>query len=118
MTDPTRWPEARGTRGVVASPHRLASEAGLAILRAGGNALDAAVAAATAIAVVYPHMNAIGGDSFWLVHDAGRRALLALSAAGRSAASVRLDDYRARFGAAIPARGGPAALTVPGAVIA
>jgi gamma-glutamyltranspeptidase/glutathione hydrolase len=116
VTDLTRWPEARGTRGAVASPHRLASEAGLAVLRAGGNALDAAVAAATAIAVVYPHMNAIGGDSFWLVHDADRGALLALNAAGRSAASVRLDDYRARFGAAIPARGGPAALTVPGAV--
>jgi gamma-glutamyltranspeptidase/glutathione hydrolase len=110
------WPEAHARRGLVATPHRLASEAGLDVLRAGGNALDAAVAAAATIAVVYPHMNGIGGDSFWLWFDPRRGTLRALAAAGRSAAGVTLDDYRARFGETIPVRGGPAALTVPGTV--
>jgi len=113
---PTRWPEARARRGLIASPHVLASRAGLAILEGGGNALDAAIAAAATIAVVYPHMNSIGGDSFWLVHDARHATLRALNAAGRSAAAVDPDAYRARFGAAMPVRGGAAALTVPGVV--
>jgi gamma-glutamyltranspeptidase/glutathione hydrolase len=100
----------------VATPHALASQAGLAVLERGGNAVDAAIAAGAAIAVVYPHMNGIGGDSFWLIYDARHRALRALNAAGRSAAAADLDTYRARFGAAIPVRGGAAALTVPGVV--
>src|SRR5437660_5722645 len=116
MTATTRWPEARASRGLVATPHALASEAGLAVLERGGNAVDAAIAAGAAIAVVYPHMNGIGGDSFWLIYDARNRTLRALNAAGRSGAAADLATYRARFGAAIPVRGGAAALTVPGVV--
>ena len=116
MTPDTRWPEARARRGLVATPHALASEAGRDAFRRGGNALDAALAAAATIAVVYPHMNGIGGDNVWLIYDAGRRQLRALNAIGRSAAAVDRAAYRARFGAAIPPRGGAAALTVPGAV--
>src|SRR5437667_356713 len=116
VTAATRWPETRATRGLVATPHALASEAGVAILKRGGNAVDAAIAAATTIAVVYPHMNGVGGASFWLIYDIRRGALRALNAAGRSAAAADLDRYRARFGAAIPVRGGAAALTVPGVV--
>jgi gamma-glutamyltranspeptidase len=112
----TRWPEARARRGMCVTPHALASEAGGAALRAGGNAVDAAIAAAATIAVVYPHMNGIGGDSFWLIHDGARGRLRALNAAGRAAAAADLATYRARHGAAIPARGGAAALTVPGTV--
>jgi len=112
----TRWAECRSTRGLIATPHALASEAGLAVLERGGNAVDAAIAAGGAIAVVYPHMNGVGGDSFWLIYDARNRKLRALNAAGRSAAAADLDSYRARFGAAIPVRGGAAALTVPGVV--
>src|SRR5262245_39723397 len=112
----TRWTEAHGRRGLIASPHRLASEAGLDVLRRGGNAVDAAVAAAPTIAVVYPHMNSIGGDSFWLIYDAAHGRLLALNAAGRSAAAVDADAYRARHGSLMPVRGGAAALTVPGVV--
>jgi oxamate amidohydrolase len=112
----TVWPEAASARGLVASPHRLASAAGLAALARGGNAVDAAIAAAATIAVVYPHMNGIGGDNFWLVFDAGRGALIGIAAAGAAAGGVSLADYAARFGTSIPARGGPAALTVPGAV--
>ena len=116
VTVATRWPEARARRGIVASPHALASEAGVAILRRGGNAVDAAIAAAATLAVVYPHMNGVGGDNFWLIREARHGTLAALAAAGRAAAAADLETYRARFGAAIPARGGPAALTVPGAV--
>jgi gamma-glutamyltranspeptidase/glutathione hydrolase len=116
VTPQTRWSEVRARRGLVASPHALASEAGRSAFARGGNALDAAIAAAAAIAVVYPHMNGIGGDNVWLIYDAGRRRLRALNAIGRSAAAVDLADYAARFGAAIPPRGGAAALTVPGAV--
>jgi len=116
VTAATRWPEAHASRGLVATPHALASEAGLAVLARGGNAVDAAIAAGAAIAVVYPHMNGVGGDSFWLIYDGRHRRLRALNAAGRSAAAADLERYRARFGAAIPVRGGAAALTVPGVV--
>ena len=112
----TRWTECRSSRGLVATPHALASEAGRSVLERGGNAVDAAIAAGAAAAVVYPHMNGVGGDSFWLIYDARHRRLRALNAAGRSAAAADLDTYRARFGSAIPVRGGAAALTVPGAV--
>jgi gamma-glutamyltranspeptidase/glutathione hydrolase len=116
VTVPTRWPEAHARAGLIASPHALASEAGLAILKAGGNAVDAAIAAAATVAVVYPHMNGVGGDNFWLIYDAGRRTLRALNGAGRSAAGLDAQAYRARHGAVMPARGGEAALTVPGAI--
>jgi gamma-glutamyltranspeptidase len=114
---PTRWPESRAPRGMVASPHGLASASGVAALRAGGNALDAAIAAAATIAVVYPHMNGVGGDNFWLIYDATSSRLTGLCGAGRSARAASIEWYAARgIRQAIPARGGPAALTVPGAV--
>ena len=113
----TRWPEARAPRGMVATPHLLATQSGLAALRAGGNALDAAIAAAATIAVVYPHMNGLGGDNVWLIYDAGRQRLRALCAVGRAARAATIDWYAARgVTAAIPARGGLASLTVPAAV--
>jgi len=102
---------------MVATPHLLASRSGVAALRAGGNALDAAIAAAATIAVVYPHMNGLGGDNFWLIYDARARALKALCGAGRAAQEASIEWYRARgISGAIPTRGGPAALTVPGVV--
>ena len=116
VTSPTFWPETRATRGLVAAPHALASEAGRAVLVEGGNAVDAAIAAAATVAVVYPHMNSIGGDSFWLIYDARSQRLRALNAAGRSAATVDADAYRARYGSAMPTRGGDAAIMAPGVV--
>ena len=104
MTPATPWPEARATRGLVATPHALASEAGVAVLQRGGNALDAAIAAAATIAVVYPHMNGIGGDNVWLIYDAARGAPARPQRRGRAAAAADLEGYRARFGAAIPVR--------------
>ena len=63
---------ATGARqGMVTAPHRLAAEAGLSVMRDGGNAVEAMVAAAAAIAVVYPHMNGLGGDGFWLILPPG-----------------------------------------------
>ena len=53
-------------RGVVCAPHSAAVEAGRAILAEGGNAIEAMLAMAATIAVVYPHMNHLGGDGFWL----------------------------------------------------
>ena len=116
MTPAPPWPDAHSARGLVATPHMLASEAGVAVLQRGGNALDAAIAAAATIAVVYPHMNGIGGDNVWLIYDAARGALRGLNAAGRAAAAADREGYLARFGPAIPVRGGVAALTVPGTV--
>jgi gamma-glutamyltranspeptidase/glutathione hydrolase len=112
----TRWPAALGRRGVVCSPHPLATLAGLEVLQRGGNAVDAAVAVGATIAVVYPHMTGLGGDSFWLCWDARAARLVALQAAGAAAARATPDLYRRHGLAAIPARGPLAALTVPGAV--
>ncbi|HEY7249365.1 MAG TPA: gamma-glutamyltransferase family protein [Methylomirabilota bacterium] len=113
----TRWPEARAPRGMVATPHLLATESGVAALRAGGNALDAAIAAAATIAVVYPHMNGLGGDNLWLIYDARSQRLRALTAVGRAARAASIEWYAARgIAGALPVRGGPAALTVPAAV--
>jgi gamma-glutamyltranspeptidase/glutathione hydrolase len=112
----TRWPAALGRRGIVASPHPLATLAGLDVLIRGGTALDAAVAAGATIAVVYPHMTGLGGDSFWLTWDASGRRLDALQACGAAAALATPEFYRRRGLREIPVRGGLAALTVPGAV--
>jgi gamma-glutamyltranspeptidase/glutathione hydrolase len=106
---------ARGQRGMVTAPHHLASQAGLAVLRDGGNAVEAMVAAAATIAVVYPHMNAIGGDGFWLIAEPGA-APIAVEACGPAAAAATPALYRERGLTEIPARGGLAANTVAGAV--
>jgi gamma-glutamyltranspeptidase/glutathione hydrolase len=111
----TRWPAALGRRGVVASPHPLATVAGLDVLRRGGTAVDAAVAVGATIAVTYPHMTGLGGDSFWLLWDAGAARLTALQAAGAAGALATPELYRRQGLSAIPARGPLAALTVPGA---
>ena len=102
-------------RGVVAAPHHAAAEAGRAILAEGGNAIEAMVAMAAAIAAVYPHMNHIGGDGFWLIRERNGR-VRALMAAGRAGAKASIDFYRDHGHDEIPARGPLAALTAPGAV--
>ena len=105
---------ATATRGMVVAPHHLAAQTGLQVLREGGNAIEATVAAA-AIAVVYPHMNAIGGDGFWIVHAPGAEPI-AIDACGGAAAHATPRWYRSRGFDAIPARGPLAANTVAGTV--
>src|SRR5450830_578947 len=100
--------------GMVTAPHHLAAQAGAAVLREGGNAVEAMVAAAAAIAVVYPHMNGIGGDGFWVISEPGRDPV-AVQACGQSAALATKDFYAQHGDAAIPTRGPRAALTVAGA---
>ena len=100
-------------RGMVTAPHHLAASSACAVLREGGNAIEAMVAAAATIAVVYPHMNAIGGDGFWLISEPGQ-APVAIDACGRAAGAATLDFYAGH--AAIPGRGPLAANTVAGAI--
>jgi gamma-glutamyltranspeptidase/glutathione hydrolase len=102
-------------RGVAAAPHFAAAEAGRLILADGGNALEAMVAMAASIAAVYPHMNHIGGDGFWLIREPNGR-VRALMAPGPAGAKATIALYRERGYDAIPARGPLAALTVPGAI--
>lgn len=106
---------ALGLNGSVTAPHRLAALAGRDVLVAGGTAIEAMVAMAATVAVVYPHMNGIGGDAFWLVHRSGEEPV-AISGAGRAAALATPDWYAQRGLREIPARGPDAALLVPGAV--
>lgn len=113
----TGRPVTTAPRGMVVCPHALASEAGVEVLKAGGSAVDAAIAASAALAVIYPHMTSLGGDQFWLIYDAGRRSVRCLSAGGRAAASASLGWFSRRGLDEIPYRGiVPATLTTPGAV--
>jgi oxamate amidohydrolase len=102
-------------RGVVAAPHTGAVEDGRAVLAEGGNAIEAMLAMAASIAAVYPHMNHVGGDGFWLVREPSGR-LRALMGAGRAGGKATVALYREAGCEEIPARGGLAALTVPGAI--
>jgi gamma-glutamyltranspeptidase len=112
MTRPTTL----AMNGMVTSPHYLASQSGLRVLRQGGNAVEAAIAAAATVAVVYPQANSIGGDNFWLIARDGQAAPIALNASGRSGSKATLAHYREQGVSSIPARGYLAANTVPGAV--
>lgn len=105
----------RGTHGMVTAPHALAAQSGQAVLRDGGNAIEAMVAMAATIAVVYPHMNSIGGDGFWLVAQPGQ-APIAIDACGAAGAGASMAAYRAAGLSSIPFRGGRAACTVAGTV--
>ena len=98
------------------APHALASQSALDVLREGGNAVEAMIAAAATIAVVYPHMNSIGGDSFWLIHNPGKSPG-AIDACGAAAGRASIDWYRAQgIRDTIPFRGGVAANTVAGTI--
>ena len=110
MTD-----EAVYSHAAVAAPHRLAAEAGRDVLAQGGNAIEAMVAMASTIPVVYPHMNAISGDGFWLIRD-GKGQSRAIEACGFAGEQATIARYRDLGYDAIPTRGPNAALTVPGTI--
>src|SRR4051812_50082437 len=102
---------------MVTSPHSLASAAGLDVLRAGGSAIDAAIAASAVLAVVYPHMTGLGGDAFWLFHDGPSHARRTLNGGGKAAGGATPPPLQAPGLKEVPRRGiGPAARPGPGAV--
>ena len=103
------------TAGMVVAPHMAAAKAGAEVLAAGGTAVDAMIAAAATIAVVYPHMNAIGGDGFWLIAPQGRDPWY-VEACGPAARKASIEAYRKAECDIVPTRGPLAALTVPGTV--
>jgi len=118
MADPLYLPYAShrvpvyARRGMVATSQPLAAEAGLSVLRAGGNAVDAAVATAAALTVLEPTSNGIGGDGFALVWTNGR--LYGLNASGPAPALLTREAVAARGERTMPQRG-LLPITVPGA---
>jgi gamma-glutamyltranspeptidase len=103
------------TKGVIASPHHLASEAGASVLRDGGNAIDAVIAADAVLCVVYPSMTSVAGDLMAIVWPAGAEAPVGLIGAGRSGELATIEAVRSRGHAEMPARG-VLTVTVPGTV--
>lgn len=103
------------TRGVIATPHHLASEAGAQVLRDGGNAVDAAIAADAVLCVVYPQMTSVAGDLMAIVWPAGATSPVGLIGAGRSGELATIEAVRARGHQTMPERGA-LTVTVPGTV--
>lgn len=106
---------ASGNKGCVSAPHHAAAETGRAVLAEGGTAIEAMIAAAATIAVVYPHMNGLGGDAFWLIKRKGEEPIV-ISGCGRAAERATVHYYRDRGYTELPVRGPDAALLVPGAI--
>ena len=122
MTAPVRSPatySGRSTvyapRDVVATSQPLATTTALEILAAGGNAIDAAVAAAAVLNVTEPHMTGMGGDMFAILWDAESGRLVGLDASGKSGSNVDLDALLAEDEPEVPGSG-PRSVTVPGAL--
>ena len=76
------------SEGMVVSGHHRASEAGAAVLRAGGNAMDAAIAASATLCVALPHMNGLGGDCVALYFDADQHKVTAINGSGAAPAAA------------------------------
>ncbi|HTH44700.1 MAG TPA: gamma-glutamyltransferase [Oxalicibacterium sp.] len=110
----TTRPVAYAEHGMVATAHYAATDAALDVLKEGGTAVDAAICAAATLSVVLPHMIGIGGDAFWMIHDARSNTLASLNGSGTCGRNISLDTYRGMD--AIPSRGPLSAITVPGAV--
>lgn len=115
----TSWshrPVVMAESGMVVAGHHRAAEAGASMLRAGGNAMDAAVATATTLAIAIPFMNGLGGDCFAL-HAGSSRHVTAINGSGAVARAASVDAYRSRGVDAMPVRG-PLTVSVPGFVAA
>lgn len=107
--------EVIAQHGMAATSHPLATQVALDILKQGGNAVDAAIAANAALGLMEPTGNGIGGDLFAIVWDAGTKRLYGLNASGRSPRSLTLEHFRQLGLSKIPSRG-PLPVSVPGAV--
>ena len=110
----TTRPELRGTFGMVASTHWLASGAGMSVLERGGNAFDAACAAGFVLQVVEPHLNGPGGDLPAIVYSAADEEVRVICGQGTAPAAATIDAYAARGLDLVPGVG-PLAAVVPGA---
>jgi gamma-glutamyltranspeptidase/glutathione hydrolase len=108
-------PDVMGREGAVVSDHALASAAGAAVLRNGGNAVDAAITMAAVLAVVRPHMNGVGADNFMLIRDAKTKRVYALNGSGRAGAKATPAFFAAKKLAEVPSTG-IMSVSVPGAV--
>lgn len=104
------------TQTMVATPHYLATGAGLQILAKGGNAYDAAVAISAVLAVVYPHMTGLGGDAFFMMYDAEEQSIKGLNGTGRAGNKASTSYFTEKGYTEIPRRGILSTLTVPGMV--
>ncbi|HSR69879.1 MAG TPA: gamma-glutamyltransferase [Acidobacteriota bacterium] len=112
----TEWaaaPLVRAEKGIVSSAHPLATEAGLQVLKEGGNAFDAAVAIAAALNVVEPMMSGIGGYGTILVYDAETDRIRFLNSSGRIPRAVDSDVFRAPTPGYEENRRGPKAVSTP-----
>lgn len=107
--------EVLAQSGMACTSHPLATLAALDILKKGGTAVDAAIAANAVLGVVEPEMNGIGGDLFAIVYDAKTAKLYGLNASGRSPFSLTPDEFKKRGLTSIPADG-PLSVSVPGCV--
>ncbi|MDL2313866.1 gamma-glutamyltransferase family protein, partial [Desulfovibrio sp. OttesenSCG-928-C14] len=103
-------------RGMVTSPHYLASQSGLAVLREGGNAVEAALAVASSLCVVYPHMAGMGGDTFWTIYDPASGRVVCIDGSGHSGKAAGPEFLRANNLSALPQRGPLSIVTCAGAV--
>ena len=101
--------------GMVAASQPLAAQVGIDILKAGGNAIDAAVAVNAMLGLVEPHMNGAGGDLFAIVWDTSTKQLYGLNATGRSPYEINRQVFTRQGLDRVPG-GGPLTWTVPGAV--
>jgi gamma-glutamyltranspeptidase / glutathione hydrolase len=107
--------EVIAPRGMAATSQPLATQIALDILKAGGSAVDAAIAANAALGLMEPTGNGIGGDLFAIVWDAERKELVGLNASGRAPKAMTLDYFRENGIETIPPFG-PLPVSVPGAV--
>ena len=107
--------EVIGQNGMVATSHPLATQIGLDILKKGGTAIDAAIAANIALGLMEPTGNGIGGDLFAIVWDAESKKLHGLNASGPAPKDISIDYFRDNDLEKIPSYG-PLPVTVPGAV--
>jgi len=103
------------TQGMVSTSQPMATQVGLEILKSGGNAMDAAIAASATLCVTEPFATGIGGDCFLLYHQASSGKLYGLNGSGRAPAGATLEAYTERGFTAVPEQGS-LAVTVPGAV--
>jgi gamma-glutamyltranspeptidase/glutathione hydrolase len=113
----TNRPDVRGVHGAVSSDHPPATAAGYAVLRSGGNAVDAVVTMAGVLAVVRPHMNGVGGDAFGIFYDGATGDIVGMNGNGRAGALATPSFFTDAGHETIPGSG-PLAVSLPGAVAA